>query len=367
VLRVLRWLILVLLAVVASAAIALSCAPDPAARGPVSRELLAAGPHAVTQRTLQLVDRSRGSPASADRPAQAWRSLPTTVWLPEAGDERFPLLVYSHGFGGDPHENRRLLAHLASRGFAVAAVEFPRTSRLGGTPDIADLAHQPADVRFVIDSLLGGTESERIDAERIGVIGLSLGGLTTELVAFHRELRDPRVRVAVVIAGPTSMFTARFFETAPVPLLMLAGTGDAIVDYAANARDLLRLVPHAALVSLDGGTHLGFADAARLFRWLPHPDSVACAFVRDTAPNEPSFLEPLGGAENGIVIGPGELPCRTPLDGPTMRPPLQQLLTRAATTAFVEAHLTREDSPHDKLAALAREYPRELSIRLTDD
>ena len=163
------------------------------------------------------------------------------------------------------------------------------------------------------------------------------------------------------------MFTARFFETTRVPLLMVAGTGDAIVDYDANARSLRSLVPHADLASLDGGTHLGFADAGSLFRWLPHPDSLACGFVRETAPTGPSFLEPLGGAENGMVIGPGKLPCREPLDRAAMRPPLQQLLTRAATTAFVEGHLLDAHDPREELLALAQEYLEELSITLGDD
>ena len=44
-----------------------------------------------------------------------------------------------------------------------------------------------------------------IDRDRIGAMGLSLGGLTTTLVAFHPTLGDPRIRAAVSIAGPSAM------------------------------------------------------------------------------------------------------------------------------------------------------------------
>ena len=40
-----------------------------------------------------------------------------------------------------------------------------------------------------------------IDHDCVAAVGLSLGGLTSTLIAFHPTLRDPRVGVAVSIAG----------------------------------------------------------------------------------------------------------------------------------------------------------------------
>ena len=72
-----------------------------------------------------------------------------------------------------------------------------------------------------------------IDAERIGVFGISLGGITTPLVAFHPEWRDPRVAAAISIAGAGDVFGPRFFDHAAIPFLMIAGTADA---YTASRR-----------------------------------------------------------------------------------------------------------------------------------
>jgi len=85
---------------------------------------------------------------------------------------------------------------------------------------VEDVVRQPGDVTFVIDRMIytgpGTTPAPwTLDPERIGVMGLSLGGMTATLVAFHRGLLDPRVKAAVSIAGSMVMFTRDFFESAP--------------------------------------------------------------------------------------------------------------------------------------------------------
>ena len=79
-------------------------------------------------------------------------------------------------------------------------------------PQLADVANQPADVRFVLDDLLarGSVSTDHlfkvIDGERVALSGVSLGGLTTLLTTYHRDWHDPRVKAAVDIAGPTGFF-----------------------------------------------------------------------------------------------------------------------------------------------------------------
>jgi predicted dienelactone hydrolase len=120
-------------------------------------------------------------------------------------------------------ENVPLAALLASHGYVVVAVDYPLTNlRAPGGPTVRDAVNQPDDVRFVIDRVLAWKPGERpfdgeIDRERIGAVGLSLGGLTTTLATFHPRLRDPRIAAAVSIAGPAAMFSPAFFATADVP------------------------------------------------------------------------------------------------------------------------------------------------------
>jgi len=126
-----------------------------------------------------------------------------------------------------------------------------------GGANVFDVVNQPGDVSFLIDTLLawsGDPENDfhqRIDAARIGIAGTSLGGMTTELTAYHPRLRDPRVKAAVSIAGPLQLFGRAFFAESTLPFMMVAGDIDAMVPYEQNARPVLERVNNAWLVSLE--------------------------------------------------------------------------------------------------------------------
>lgn len=155
------------------------------------------------------VDTSRATPALAGTGVAASdeRTLPTTIYLPQ-GEGRFPLVVFSHGVSGHPDLFTRLLGTWAEAGYVVAAPTFPLSNRdVPGEATVFDLSQQPADVSFVIDEVLGlshepGSPVEgRIDNERIGVGGLSLGAATTYSVAFGEGHRDDRVDAVLALAG----------------------------------------------------------------------------------------------------------------------------------------------------------------------
>ena len=124
-------------------------------------------------------------------------------------------------------ETAYLLEHLASYGYVVVAADFPLTSGSApGGPNINDVSTQSADVTFLVDHILGLTGAEKpysgqIDENRIGLLGLSLGGFSTTLTAFHPRLREPRARAAISIAGPSANLTRKFFTQSelaiPVP------------------------------------------------------------------------------------------------------------------------------------------------------
>jgi len=237
--RILGVLVLALAVFLAGAFFA--SAPQPPPAGSESARRLAMGPLPVASLDRTFVDRSRPTDANGDFAGAPERTLEATLWYPDAEPGPHPLLVYSHGFMSMRSENVPLAELLASHGYVVVSVDYPLTNRRApGGPNVGDAVNQPADVSFVIDQVLGWGESERpfagsIDDERIGVLGLSLGGLTTTLVSFHPRLRDPRIRAALSIAGPGALFDERFFASAELPFLMVAGTADAMVDYPTNA------------------------------------------------------------------------------------------------------------------------------------
>src|SRR5207249_4079999 len=119
-------------------------------------------------------------------------------------------------------------AHLASRGFVVASIDFPLTrGGAPGGPELADFHNQPGDVRFVIDQLLrlsrrrGEWLAGGVDRKRLGVTGLSLGGGTTLLVTYHRRLRHRRIRAALPVAPTGCFFGERFYRSTAGPTLLV--------------------------------------------------------------------------------------------------------------------------------------------------
>ena len=338
-------------------------------QGPPPKSLsavrLAAGPYDVGSRDLTFVDETRSTSANGGFAGAPSRTFETTLWYPEDASGPLPLVVYSHGFMSYRGEGGYLLRHLASHGFVVVSADYPLTSRRApGDPALADVVHQPADVSFLIDSVLA-LEGDprpfpgRVDRDRVGVVGLSLGGLTSTLVAFHPRLRDPRIRAAISIAGPSSFLSRRFFETARVPFLMIAGTNDAIVPYDDNGPPILDRAPTGALLSIAGASHVGFAGVAAtipFLRFSHNPDRFGCRYLEDhldlDEDEEATALAALGGPDEGIQLSLVQTrPCENSDLPRSIRPPRQQAITTLAVRAFLESALAIQSQVREAAAS----------------
>lgn len=152
------------------------------------------------------------------------RPVPVRLYRPVATHARsLPLVVFSHGIGGSRAGYSYLGRHWASRGFASLHLQHVGSDRqlwfgnplalLGRLQDAAqeiEAIARAQDVRFALDRVLAGDAGIRIDAARIVAAGHSYGANTTLLVSgarVHRaglptDLRDERVRAAVVISAP---------------------------------------------------------------------------------------------------------------------------------------------------------------------
>jgi predicted dienelactone hydrolase len=326
-----------------------------------STDVLQPGPSGVGTKTLTLVDTNRSTPANGGSPGQPSRTLVTQIWYPTAPnaggteDEQvnaplvwdgpsIPLIMYSHGFMSSHTEGTYLADHLASHGYIVAAPDFP-LSHIGtpGGATAADLPNQPGDVSFLIDTLLAdGTFGGVIDRTRIGLTGLSLGGTTTLLTAFHPDLRDHRVRAAAVMAPGACFFGNAFYANAQLPLLLIDGDIDAITPYEENALFAYgEAHPPKYLVTLMGGTHTGFSAAAALFENQNNADDVGCGALGPAISNSDlSLIDILGGAGAGIIAGDCPAPCAGPKPLPRgMRPSRQRTLTVLSILPFFESTL----------------------------
>ncbi|GAA2596952.1 hypothetical protein GCM10010399_29490 [Dactylosporangium fulvum] len=195
------------------------------------------------------------------------RLLPTTVWYPARGSSRrskghvkldaaaatgqYPLLLWSHGFYSNPQMQEHTIKLLAEAGYVVVAPTYPYTKKDAPKFNKYDVPNQAVDASYVITQMLkhGNPLAATIDAQRMGAIGHSGGGTTTNWLFTGK--RDPRLRVGVMLAGrPTTTY-----QGSPVPLLFVHGDKDPVVAYS-QGRDSYRANPWPkAFLTIKGGEH----------------------------------------------------------------------------------------------------------------
>jgi predicted dienelactone hydrolase len=249
-------------------------APPPAAPAPAAH---AARSFASGLLVLGLVDRSRT--IRLPDGAEVVRSLRTYVRYPAArpadGADHpgapparaagpFPLIVFGHGFAVTPGIYARLLRSWVQAGYVVAAPVFPLgNADAPGGPDEPDLVNQPADMSFVISSVLAASRAGAgplagiVDPSRIAVAGQSDGGDTALAAAYDPRYRDRRIAAAVILSGAEIPYSGSIgFPAHGPPLLATQGTADTINPPALTETFFAAARSPKFLLWLDGAEHL---------------------------------------------------------------------------------------------------------------
>ncbi len=331
---------------------------------PMAPELAAFGVHAVGVRTITATDKNRPDilRTKAGGPMMRYaRSLVLEVWYPAvppaatpSGEYRaimrdptmtvtlrgravrdaaplgtdgpFPLLILSHGYPG----NRFLLSHLgenlASKGYVVVSIDHTESTYDDLQAFSSTLYNRTYDQLFVLHELarLGALTSGsflagRVDAERTGLVGYSMGGYgvinaigggyraaaaslpgappnqmllerSAESPAYAASI-DPRIRAAVAI-GPWGM-PAGFWDAPGLagirtPTLFVAGSADDVSGYEKGTRAIFRGAVNAdryLLTFLNAGHNAGapipapvesytFSDSLKSFPFTHYADPV---------------------------------------------------------------------------------------------
>jgi pimeloyl-ACP methyl ester carboxylesterase len=118
------------------------------------------------------------------------RTLRGVLHLPQPHREPAPAVVLCHGFGenrmGSRDEFTRLARLLSEEGVAAYRFDFAAFGESDGDPVDFSVSDQAAQLDAVLDQL---GRNRALDPDRIGVLGFSMGALTSVLVAGRRPLR----------------------------------------------------------------------------------------------------------------------------------------------------------------------------------
>ncbi|MEQ8482072.1 MAG: hypothetical protein RIC18_15585 [Hoeflea sp.] len=116
---------------------------------------------------------------------------------PAVESGRHPLVLLSHGSGGNAQTLGWLASGLVERNAIVLAVNHPGSTSGDSSPRRSvDLEARAADLSAALDSILADPAfSARVDSQEISVVGFSLGGATALGLAglrFDGEVQDAR-------------------------------------------------------------------------------------------------------------------------------------------------------------------------------
>jgi dienelactone hydrolase len=172
----------------------------------------------------------------------------------------FPVVLFSHGYGGYPEQSTFLTAHLATWGMIVVAPDQQRrdlsavfTGKKLQVEPSADVTEQLAALSYVkkLDTTSGTLLFGHVDSAKVASLGHSAGGGTAVLLA----RADPAILGWIALAGvPVAL------PSTPVPSLMISGSLDKTVPTSTVRTFYNSVQGHKALLVIDGYGHNVFDD-----------------------------------------------------------------------------------------------------------
>lgn len=256
-----------------------------------------------------------------------------------------PLVVLSHGYGGNWRNLAWLAADLVNAGYVVAAPDHPGTTTFDmRKPDAVELWRRPGDLSRTIDALFGNPDlTGGVAADKVAAIGHSLGGWTVIELAGARfdpgtvtqnclrefgplycrifeamgvarnassnaalaaDLSDARIRAAVTLdLGPGRGLAPESLAAVHLPVMVLGAAADVDADTATKAdiaatnKDssyLARFLPSTTTTYalIPGSLHFSFMQLCK---------PGAAELIEEEAPGEGIVCRDGIGADRGAI------------------------------------------------------------------
>ena len=275
-------------------------------------EFLQTHRYAIGQTTIELIDKERQRPIKTE----IWYpTMDTTkenitanypfVLPPTSKDaaiipNQLPLILFSHGTGGNRISQFWLASELVGNGYIVASVNhFGNTLDNKIPENFVKIWDRPIDISYLLDHLLESPKwGASIDTTKIGMAGFSLGGytgialagavtdyqllkqfanseqgqsefilpelgdirhlITNELVAkgntAYDTLKDNRISAFVLMAPALGQAfnSAEQFQLINKPMLFIGAENDERTPVQTNAKHYHQLIQHSTYIELPG-------------------------------------------------------------------------------------------------------------------
>jgi predicted dienelactone hydrolase len=221
------------------------------------------------------------------------REIPIRVYLP-ADKTTAPVVLFSHGLGGNREGTAFLGKHWALRGNVAVFLQHPgsdesvwkglpvaeRMEALKKAAGLREFLLRVQDVPAVLDQLEAWNKDAahelagRLDLKRVGMSGHSFGAVTTQAVSgqvppLGKGFTDHRIKAAVIMSpsGPANGNTKKAFGNVSIPWMLLTGTKDTNPISGADAKTRLVVFPDLSPGSkyqlvLDNAEHSAFTERA---------------------------------------------------------------------------------------------------------
>lgn len=213
-----------------------------------------------------------------------------------------PLVLFSPGLGGSITGGTLWAKAWVAQGLAVIHLEHPgsdaavyrapgtleqRRARIRAAASAEQLAARVADAGFILDELArrrreGACDLTRLDLDRIGFAGHSMGAWTAQGLAGQRffgtaPFHDPRIKAAIAFSPSALNQTSltESFGAITVPFFSITGSRDAAMIRPAHAppdlaAEAMRTGPFAGmppggkyLLLFENGDHMVFSGSPR--------------------------------------------------------------------------------------------------------
>lgn len=220
------------------------------------------------------------------------RDVPVKLRLPQPrfANQRFPVILFSHGLGGSVEAGALWGEHWSANGYIVIHIQhlgsddslwnqltdrIEALKKLRQAATANQLVDRTFDVRFVIDELSRRPELSNADVARIGMSGHSFGALTTQALVGQKfranapQVVDTRLRAAIAFS-PTvrnRVDAESQFGEVTLPFMSVTGTLDGeVLGFGSAPEERTRpfyAMPAGRkyLVVFKGADHMAFSGA----------------------------------------------------------------------------------------------------------